>query len=750
MNDNSRIAIETLPECAFFAIIEEHFHRDSWKQIIDMLADHGMYNLLTVTMRVTGHPVTEPETINLFKRLVDYANQRGFGVAIDLDPRLARAEFQRRYPNELQKIVYLRKIPVSTGDECFTIEPDRFTDHMTGKGTPYKAINGCFVKALSYKLNQNGEIIPKTLVDVSELIKIDSATGEGVSGCLVKIDAEANENVVVMAEFSLFTPDVFSPNILTFQRKLLELYADLPLKGVIKDEWGFPPTRPVIAEANAFWYSRFYADAYSQTSCKRILLDDLLLMSVPFENKDEERLRSINHYRDLNYRRNAEIETCYYHDVKSVFGPEAFIGKHATWFPRINEREIFKNGLVWWAAKRDWGQTDEITPLSACTALSKKFNSANWLNEGYSDEAAHYRRNIWRYAAAGGRMVFHPLIGLNKKMGELPMDEISVLSHGFLLSEELICAQCRVRLLNFISKAPLDCPVAFVFSHPNIMNWAGDGFLDYGEELSLNLWRNGYAVDLYPSSEIMAGTFSVDKDGYLRVGPQKYQAMVFYNPDMCQTEIADFFTSSGISQTKLFMKGTWNRDFKATPFTNCQTLKKHFTILNDNNALKTILSYLKEADSVKQPPLSEPFMIFRNNQQIGIPAPEGITTLLDGTVIKIAACRQSDAGDPINETISIGDASVKVKAEGLFAARIGANGNIEALAAGGLTIAHGAGISLQLERPLDLAIWRNKKGQWSGVLQGLPDKKIPAQLKKITADWKFISIPPSFPNADNE
>jgi len=29
---------------------------------------------------------------------------------------------------------------------------------------------------------------------------------------------------------------------------------------------------------------------------------------------------------------------------------------------------------------------------------------------------------------------------------------------------------CRIRLLNFIARTPLDCPVAIVFGHPCAMN----------------------------------------------------------------------------------------------------------------------------------------------------------------------------------------------------------------------------------------------------------------------------------------
>ena len=75
---SQRIPCEVHPEIAFFAIRAEHFESDEgWRGLIDLLARHGMYNLITVTMRLKGHAITEPETRALFGRLLAYARARG-------------------------------------------------------------------------------------------------------------------------------------------------------------------------------------------------------------------------------------------------------------------------------------------------------------------------------------------------------------------------------------------------------------------------------------------------------------------------------------------------------------------------------------------------------------------------------------------------------------------------------------------------------------------------------------------------
>jgi len=49
-----------------------------------------------------------------------------------------------------------------------------------------------------------------------------------------------------------------------------------------------------------------------------------------------------------------------------------------------------------------------------------------------------------------------------------------------LLRTKVLAADCRVRLLNFISDAPVDCPVAVIFGHADAMNWAGPAYNDTG------------------------------------------------------------------------------------------------------------------------------------------------------------------------------------------------------------------------------------------------------------------------------
>lgn len=102
----------------------------------------------------------------------------------------------------------------------------------------------------------------------------------------------------------------------------------------------------------------------------------------------------------------------------------------------------------------------------------------------------------------------------------------------------MLAADCRVRLRNFISTAPLDCPVAVVFGHPAALNWAGPGLADAGLAVIDRLWAEGFYADLIPSSEIAAGALVVGADGRVQYGAQRCDAVVLYQPQFDAVGVA--------------------------------------------------------------------------------------------------------------------------------------------------------------------------------------------------------------------
>ena len=133
-------------------------------------------------------------------------------------------------------------------------------------------------------------------------------------------------------------------------------------------------------------------------------------MHVGISGKESDRYMAINQYMELNWQRNAALEDNFYRILKEVFGPKAVLISHPTWYPYPEQREYRKNGLYWWVAKRDWAQTDEVTPFAVRTALAKKWNSPVWYNQyyDYMRDKNSYQLELWSSALAGGRLNYHP------------------------------------------------------------------------------------------------------------------------------------------------------------------------------------------------------------------------------------------------------------------------------------------------------------------------------------------------------
>ena len=120
------------------------------------------------------------------------------------------------------------------------------------------------------------------------------------------------------------------------------------------------------------------------------------------------------------------------------------------------------------------------------TALSKKWGSPVWLNEGYSATVQRNTYRTWSYAMCGGRQVYHCLYGGKPeemaRYAKMPWAERRVRTSLDLLMPDAVRAQVRIRLANLVTRAPVDCPVAFLFGHEKLVDWSGEGWNDHGQK----------------------------------------------------------------------------------------------------------------------------------------------------------------------------------------------------------------------------------------------------------------------------
>ena len=719
-----RLSNRYMPEFGVHDWRENDFNTENYKRTIDAINEQTPFNFIVPFLRFPNYEIVDEVVHNYVKRVAEYAAQKSVQLAPDLDVRNARRAFQSRYPDELQQMLRLKEIKLSETNTTRTVIPSLdLDDHYSGGDiVNHIALKGSMLRVYSYRKTVEG-INSESLQDITHHCEVIDASADSV---IVRLPARpANTTYAcVMVAFTHLYPDVFAPHLMQFQRDIIDQYKDVPLIGVCRDEWGFPPYYPKFYEAGVhdFWYSEHWANAYTDETDGRNLLTDCLLMAFGEKGKDAERQAVINKYMDMSRIRNTELEDDFYTTVKSVFGKDAVVSVHSTWWPYPDRSEFLKNGLNWWSAKRDWAQTDEVVPYAVRTALCKKWGSPVWYNMYYLRDLA---LQMWSSALSGGRIVFLP--------------------YSSLRNPEVLRAESRIRLLNYISKTPQDCQIAVVFGHSAAANWASSYYEDVGMKLVDNLWLSGYPTDLIPTTEIMNGSLRVDDDGTIWYGKQSYSTVILYNPEFENNPIADFFNKASKGNTALLRIGDWTRDFYGKAISGNELLPETMIVSkNSQDAFMQIVRIMEEKEIRKQTPATA---LLRDLNYIGphfkhtssAPPTTGFSRLIDGTVVLVAGTKLV-SGDTIRKSFEVDDYNAYVDAVGVVGVRADKNGNMEALAAGSLMEFKMNDFEIKLKERVDVVLWKSADGSWHGVIQGWQGE-IPDELLKITSCWERLDIP---------
>jgi hypothetical protein len=721
-----RLPAWTYPEITEWLWSDSEFQPQGYEPFLNLVADHSPFNMVLVLTEHTSktwRQITDVSVHDQIDQAVEYAHKHGLRIAFDLDVRLARQKFLKEHPDQQQWMLRVKAFPISwdTGGATPSgpsykaeIEPAIEQDHMTGPLGSYDVLEGRLERV--YLAASSGNGATGVLKDITADCHVVEQSAHRVAVAIPPERFPAGTEAIVVAGFKYEYPASFAPDIIKFQTHMLEQYRDTHMDGALKEEWGFPPGYTQGPKAGDFWYSKWFAAAYSKAGGGSFIRDCVLMTSGVGGTYDQ-RIADVNRYEHLILARSTEIEENFYKDVKQVFGPDAFVGTHATW-GFMPTGDAFKNGYDWWGAKRDYGQVDEEYPISLCTALAKKMGSPVWYRQYYNADTAAFYTKIWQAARTGGRINFL----------RYPYD-YHLKDYERILEPTLMRAETRIRLLNFITKSPLNCPVAVVFGHTAALNWVGPYFGDLGWAFAHALRKLGLPADDIPSSEIQSGALKINTDGSATYGAQHYKALVFLNPEYEPSSTFAFLRQAAASKTFLFMRGTsqYSFDGKRRNSTDVR-VPGAMTDATPSHVAEFLYGQMHPAGKVH--PLNPP----------------DLAHLTDGTCL-IARGAKDPSGDDIQGSFYCQDGQsplstkIKMHATGVFAIRLSGTGKVESLAASDLRFVDAGSFHLHLRQPTDLALWHDKDGQWRGAIQGA--KGIPRPLLRLTRDWFRLTLPSS-------
>ena len=343
-------------------------------------------------------------------------------------------------------------------------------------------------------------------------------------------------------------PDRLTDEYLQCQMELIEALGDISLYGITTDEWGIPQ----IIE-NGVTPSLYMTDKTKELyaeHCGRDLYEDLLYFHYSPENDRSRSVLAVNKYIEVIRNRVTLGDHMIYDKIKEVFGKDAFVGFHPTWYcaPNGFAVETMHNGMDWWQVKRDYSQTDERVMIPIRLAMARGASEPVWYNMWYSQRTMDirtYYKETWVNARFGGRTDY-----LGYECYE-PGVVYTFRAPGRL--EQLSLMDESVIKLNDFQKTLPDSRVLMLFSMEAFTNWqlydhgvtyVSPNMKGHSEIVALanGVFAQNVLFDLVPSSEIDRGTLRIE-DGRIKYFNHEYDAVVVAYPNGVTQKALDFIKS---------------------------------------------------------------------------------------------------------------------------------------------------------------------------------------------------------------
>ena len=341
----------------------------------------------------------------------------------------------------------------------------------------------------------------------------DEVTAElGVGSATVRLPAAPGFRHLVLLCHWLDYPDVFARSTFMRHRELLERYGDLPIAGAAIDEWG-PPSQPGREFSRAWshpWWSSGLDAAY-ESETGRPLLEDLFRQRLGGDADGSQTSAIVDYFRVLRDR-TAEFEGFHFDETRRVFGEDAYVGFHPTWWGVDEDRqsrELFKNGFNWWLARRDVAQTDEVVPMGVRLALARKAGRGPFFNMWYAmgtgDVRTHFR-DAWYNARYGGRTNHHSFRCARETL-------VLALADSQAL-EDISAMEERIARMAEHFGPLVDAPVLVVAGWEAAVDWRrhvdetgawqfSTDTLSRAYRVLRSLWNAGYVAELVPDYETL-------------------------------------------------------------------------------------------------------------------------------------------------------------------------------------------------------------------------------------------------------
>lgn len=563
------------PSIIYWKWDDTHLHTGKYTdQIADIIA-RSPFSHIYITTHWCHDGLTCPSTLAHLKKASELIHNAGRKLILEVDVRAEKAAFAKKHPNDRAGFLYWKNVSIKDGYCSFFIRGNDGKELFGGD----RQSGDELLCATAYQTDAQGVVIEASIRAIPA--KIQRMDQDTVS---VQWDPANTDEQLFVGVWSIFDfPDLFSDAYYSEATKLMELAATISPDGAALDELCFMWHPDFDFTAGSYMvldncpiYSRGFATTY-QKRYGIHYVNDILFRYASAKN-DPRRIAATNRYFECLREGIAAAENNFYRQTKQYLGEDSFVGAHNTWFcieEVQNSPEIWRTGITWWSALKDYGFTDEIMLYPVRTALAHKAAAPIFYNMWYSEatlDIASFYAEMWRNVRYGGRTIS--------------------LSYECVHESHIVQQLCRPGELEAIAaiedeisgvdnfvKSAARCDVAVVTSLAALCNrqenldqngrWdIFSGKLKEMFTLTRDIWIAGWNCDMIADCEIYEGNLSVNADGYVSYGNQVYTCMVLAFPQYAHAGLQEFIqkvVEAGKTHLIFVGNGQVNFDGEAMP-----------------------------------------------------------------------------------------------------------------------------------------------------------------------------------------
>lgn len=534
------------PKILYWKWNEELLNNEVLERKVDDIVKRSSFDLIAMsTHGMKDHTISlkDPRVKASIKRATELFAEHGRKFTVDVDAGRP-AEFNGSFskaPNKFSRITRICDADLDeNGYAQLTVKTPEISDDPQSKFGVVGLLGAWIVEP-----SENMTFVDGSEKDASAFCKIvDNGAGQSK----IEVNAgniNAGKKIIVYPDIKLNIPDRMSDEYRQTELEIIETLGDTGIYGVTTDEWGL---RTDVEDGTIpyVYASESTKDLYFEY-CGRDLYNDLLYFHYSPQNDRSISILVLNKYFEVIRNRMTEDDAAIYDKTKSVFGKDAFVGFHPTWYcaPNGFSVETMHNGMDWWQVKRDYSQTDERVMIPIRLAMARSAKLPVWYNMWYSQRTLDiktYYRETWVNARFGGRTnylgyeCYEPGVVLTLwQEGRLEscseMDDVATKINDFqttLPDSRVLCLFAMEYFTNWqISEHGAKTMRPRMTGHKDIVEFAN------------GLFANNVLFDLVPTSEIDRNKLRIENEK-IKYYDHDYDAIVVVGANGMSQKAVDF------------------------------------------------------------------------------------------------------------------------------------------------------------------------------------------------------------------